>query len=156
MTTKSKKTPATAPSPEGATLANAATTAATETPVATSPAVGSPVPPKARKGGTSPNGAKAKPAKEPKATAPKPQRAKPLSCLSAAAKVLADAGKPMKAQELIEVMEAKGLWKSPGGKTPAATLYAAIVREISAKRKEARFKKTDRGTFEHTGVQEVA
>ena len=47
-------------------------------------------------------------------------------------------------------MEAKGLWTSPvwgGGKTPEATLYAAIVREIAAKGTAARFKKHERGVF---------
>jgi formylglycine-generating enzyme required for sulfatase activity len=51
----------------------------------------------------------------------------------------------MNAKEMIEAMAAKGLWTSPGGKTPHATLYSAILREIGAKGKEARFKKTDRG-----------
>ena len=32
----------------------------------------------------------------------------------------------MNCQEMIEAMAAKGYWKSPGGKTPAATLYSAI------------------------------
>lgn len=72
---------------------------------------------------------------------------KKLSALNAAAKVLADAKEPMACKELIEAMEKKGLWTSPGGKTPAATLYSAILREIAAKGKEAQFKKTDRGHF---------
>jgi hypothetical protein len=29
----------------------------------------------------------------------------------------------MSAREMIDVMAAKGLWKSPGGATPSATLY---------------------------------
>ena len=81
---------------------------------------------------------------------PKPAadaKPKKLSALNAAAKVLADAKEPMACKELIEAMEKKGLWTSPGGKTPAATLYSAILREIAAKGKEARFKKTDRGHF---------
>jgi hypothetical protein len=53
----------------------------------------------------------------------------------------------MGCQALVEAMAAKGLWKSPGGKTPHATLYAAIVREITVKGKESRFKKVDRGQF---------
>jgi hypothetical protein len=53
----------------------------------------------------------------------------------------------MRAVDLVAQMEAKGLWKSPGGKTPEATLYAAIIREIAAKGKEARFAKHDRGLF---------
>lgn len=44
-------------------------------------------------------------------------------------------------------MAAKKLWSSPGGKTPASTLYSAILREINAKWKDARFKKTERGKF---------
>ncbi len=43
-------------------------------------------------------------------------------------------------------MLAKGLWQTRG-KTPAATLYAAIVCEIAAKGKDARFHKTGRGQF---------
>ena len=35
----------------------------------------------------------------------------------------------------------------PGGKTPEATLYAAIIREIAAKGTAARFKKHERGVF---------
>jgi hypothetical protein len=48
-------------------------------------------------------------------------------------------------------MGAKGLWTSPGGKTPHATLYSAILREIGAKGKATRFKKTDRGHFTANG-----
>ncbi len=53
----------------------------------------------------------------------------------------------MRAKEMIAAMEAKGLWASPGGKTPEATLYAAIIREIAAKGNAARFKKHERGVF---------
>jgi hypothetical protein len=52
---------------------------------------------------------------------------------------------------MIEAMAKKGLWSSPGGKTPHATLYSAIIREISVKGKESRFKKTDRGNFAFNG-----
>ena len=74
-------------------------------------------------------------------------KTKKLSAIDAAAKVLGDAGQPMNCQELIEVMAKKGLWTSPGGKTPHATLYASILRELKVKGKEARFKKTERGKF---------
>ena len=53
----------------------------------------------------------------------------------------------MNAKQLIEAMAEKGYWTSPAGKTPHATLYAAILREINAKGKDARFTKTDRGRF---------
>ena len=91
-------------------------------------------------------------AKAPKATkaakAPKAKAADgKLSCIDAAAKVLADAKEPMTTKAMIEAMAAKKLWTSPGGKTPSATLYSAILREINTKGKEARFKKADRGLF---------
>jgi len=41
---------------------------------------------------------------------------------------------------------AKKLW-STSGKTPSATLYAAIIREIAKKGAGARFEKVDRGRF---------
>ena len=88
-----------------------------------------------------------------KATAgSKPATERRLSAISAAAKVLADAGKPMRAKEMIEAASAKGLWSSPKGKTPEATLYAAIIREIAAKGKTARFSKVERGLFAATEV----
>jgi len=93
-------------------------------------------------------GKKAKGAKAPKAaTPPKEKKPKRASALDAAAQVLTKTGKPMRAIDMVAEMEAKGLWKSPGGKTPEATLYAAIIREIVAKGKDARFKKHDRGLF---------
>ncbi len=86
--------------------------------------------------------------KTPKAPKPaKENKPKRVSALDAAAQVLAKATKPMRATDMIAEMEAKGLWKSPGGKTPEATLYAAIIREIAAKGNAARFKKHDRGVF---------
>ncbi len=102
--------------------------------------------------------APAKAAKAPKAQAQKaaPDKAgksagsaqpKQLSALDAAAKVLGETGKAMNCQELIEVMAAQGYWKSPAGKTPSATLYASLIKEIATKGKESRFQKTDRGTF---------
>lgn len=82
----------------------------------------------------------------------KPAADKRLSAISAAAKVLADAGKPMRAKEMIEAASARGLWSSPKGKTPEATLYAAIIREIAAKGEAARFSKVERGLFAATEV----
>ena len=84
-------------------------------------------------------------------TADRPKR---LSALDAAAQVLATADKPMRAQDLIVAMAEQGLWTSPAGKTPHATLYAAILREINTTvndvegRKVSRFRKVDRGLFE--------
>ena len=95
-------------------------------------------------------------AKEPKA-ARKPKATKAaksdgkLSCIDAAAKVLAASKEPMTTKAMIEQMAAKGLWSSPNGQTPAATLYSAILREINTKGKESRFKKADRGLFKANG-----
>jgi hypothetical protein len=99
--------------------------------------------PKATKAAATPKADK--PAK--KAKAPKPAKEKKLSAIDAAAQVLAASKEPMNAKEMIEEMAAKGLWTSPGGKTPWATLYSAIIREIATKGKESRFVKKDRGQF---------
>jgi short subunit dehydrogenase-like uncharacterized protein len=72
---------------------------------------------------------------------------KKLSAINAAYKVLVDTGKAMNCQELIAAMTEKGLWTSPGGLTPAATLYSAILRELKAKGGESRFRKTEKGKF---------
>jgi hypothetical protein len=92
--------------------------------------------------------APAKPAKERKAKAPKEPKDKKMSAIDAAAKVLEEKGEAMNCQEMIEAMAAKGYWSSPGGQTPAATLYSAILRETGKKGSEARFKKASRGRFE--------
>jgi hypothetical protein len=90
------------------------------------------------------------PAAKPKRTkAVKEPKEKRMSGLDAAAKVLQERGEPMNAKEMIEAAESKGYWKSPGGKTPHATLYSAIIREIKLKGAEARFRKADRGRFAH-------
>ena len=88
-----------------------------------------------------------------KATSKTPQEAKPkrASGLDAAAAILAQAGKPMNTKDIVEKMLAKGSWKT-NGKTPAATIYAAIIREIAAKGGQSRFRKADRGMFELTKV----
>ena len=101
-----------------------------------------------------PKTAKSAEAKTPKTTKSKADaEPKRLSALDAAAQVLAKAGKPMRAQELIAAMAEQGLWTSPAGKTPHATLYAAMMREVNAMvndingRKVTRFRKVDRGLF---------
>ena len=73
---------------------------------------------------------------------------KKLSAIAAAAKVLAETHTPMNCQELIDTMAGKGYWTSPGGKTPAATLYSALLREVTTKGDQARFTKTERGKFD--------
>ena len=83
-------------------------------------------------------------AKVSKTVEKKPKKA---SALDAAARVLGEAKEPMNSQEIIKIMAEKGYWTSPGGKTPWATLYSAMLREIGKKGKDARFKKMERGKF---------
>jgi hypothetical protein len=102
--------------------------------------------------------------KAPKVTMTKPEavnaamqavdqdKKKRSSGLDAAAQVLREAGKPMSCKEMVEVMLAKGLWKT-SGKTPDATIYSAVIREIATKGTAARFKKVDRGQFEFAGKE---
>jgi len=83
-----------------------------------------------------------------KATAAKDaEQTKKLSALDAAVRVLGESGQAMNCQEMIEAMAAKGYWTSPGGKTPSATLYSAILKELKTKDTDARFRKTERGQF---------
>jgi hypothetical protein len=91
-----------------------------------------------------------KPVKPKKAPADKKERG--LSAIDAAVTVLGESDAPMNTKELIEAMSAKGYWTSPGGKTPHATLYSAILREINVKGAESRFQKTERGRFALAGT----
>lgn len=79
--------------------------------------------------------------------APAKTATRKLSALDAAAKLLAEVDTPMTPKEMIETLAARKLWRSPGGKTPEATLYAAITREISRKGFDSRFRKTTPGRF---------
>lgn len=91
---------------------------------------------------------KSKPGKKQRGAATKPPATpKKVSGLDAAAQVLKDAGRPMNFKEITDAVLVAG-WRTTG-KTPAATLYAAATREIAAKGKDARFRKTERGLFEH-------
>jgi hypothetical protein len=81
----------------------------------------------------------------------KPNPNRPMSNLDAAAKVLADAGKPMRVNDIVEAAAKRGLWESKNGKTPAATVYASIIREIRDKGVDSRFVKKDRGLFAAAG-----
>ena len=94
---------------------------------------------KATKGAKAAKKAPAKKGKQPKE--------KKLSAIDAAAQILAGSKEAMNCKELVEAMATKSLWTSPGGQTPWATLYSAIIREIALKGKESRFVKSERGKF---------
>ncbi len=100
-----------------------------------------------KKNGKTKGQAKKAKAEKPAAAAPaKPAGDGRMSGLDAAAKVLAEAKAPMNAQAIVEAMLAKGLWKTEG-KTPAATIYSAMFRDIKAKGGASRFRVAERGKF---------
>ena len=70
-----------------------------------------------------------------------------LSGLDAAARVLEEAGEALNCKQIVEGAFEKGYWAS-GGKTPHATIYSAILREIQNKGEDSRFRKAERGKFE--------
>jgi hypothetical protein len=96
-------------------------------------------------------GGKAETTKATKAKRPRKGEKKPkaMSGLAAAAKVLEESGEPLSVKQIVELAEARGYWKSPGGKTPSATVYSAIIREIKIRGQDARFRKAERGRFVH-------
>ena len=75
---------------------------------------------------------------------------KRLGLLSAAVKVLEEMREdddPLNCHQLVERATAAGYWTPRAGKTPANTLYAAILREINEKGEASRFVKVERGKF---------
>ena len=99
---------------------------------------------KATKGG--------KPAAKPVAKATKNKEStRGPSLLDAAAQVLKASKKPLKVEEIFNKIQEKGLWEERKGKTPKATLAAAIYVEIKKKGDEARFEKAERGEFRYKG-----
>lgn len=76
----------------------------------------------------------------------KPQKIRKASGLDAAFEVLKEAKQPMRCRDIVQTMLDNGMWTSDG-KTPHATIYAAILREIQTKGDRSRFVKTERGWF---------
>lgn len=71
--------------------------------------------------------------KEPKAAS------KPMSGLDAAALILSEAKTGMTAKAIVEAIKERGLGSGLKGKTPHATIYAAMITEISKKGEKSRF-----------------
>lgn len=92
------------------------------------------------------NNVEAKQASEVADTRSAPKAEKKMSALDAAAKILGEAEMPLNTKMIVERMIAQGLWVTRG-RTPSATLYSAVIREIAVKGDQSRFKKTDRGLF---------
>jgi len=77
---------------------------------------------------------------------------KRMSALDAAAQILAKSKNAMSCKRIVELATDMGLWTTTG-KTPHATLYSAIIREIAKKGNQARFRKIDRGRFAFNAAQ---
>lgn len=69
-----------------------------------------------------------------------------MSLLDAAAAILKSSNEPLCCKDITRLIFEQKLAES-GGLTPHATLSAAMGREISAKGKESRFKRAERGLF---------
>ena len=81
------------------------------------------------------------------AEAPIARRGSRLSGLTAAFMVLVDADTELGVKKIVELAAEKGWWKSDAA-TPHATIYAAIIREITNKGDKAHFRRGKRrGTF---------
>lgn len=85
---------------------------------------------------------------------PKPKAAKPAlakrtgpSLIEAAIQVLGENKQPMTCAQMVETILEQKLWSSTG-KTPTATLYSAILRDIQKKGDSARFVHVARGQFQ--------
>ena len=69
-----------------------------------------------------------------------------VSGLEAALIVLRDSGEPMNIKQIMEKINERGLAKL-NGKTPDATISAALQREINSKGENSRFEKAGKGLF---------
>jgi len=71
-----------------------------------------------------------------------------MSLVDAAIQVMKEVDEPMNTKRMVELVGECNLWEpSRGGKTPHATLYSAILREIRDKDDNSRFEKVERGKF---------
>jgi hypothetical protein len=77
---------------------------------------------------------------------PRAGEKRPPGGLHVAAQLLAAAGEPMRCSDLVKQMLEAGLWRT-NGKTPVATIHAAITREIQARGDRSRFRKVGPGLF---------
>ena len=87
-------------------------------------------------------------AKGAKATCLREVTHRQMSLVDAAVAILSQgSGNPMGCKDLVAEAVNQNLWAPRTGKTPASTLYAAILREIATKGDKSRFVKTERGRF---------
>jgi len=73
---------------------------------------------------------------------------KAMSLMDAAVHILSlGTGDPMRCKDIVDLVVKRNLWTPGKGKTPASTLYASILRELTTKGDACRFVKTERGKF---------
>lgn len=89
--------------------------------------------------------AESEPAK-PESRSKCPTKPKKTGCLDAAVQMLEEAGEPLTCTQMMDRILEQGLWTTTG-RTPAATLYSAIAREIQHHGNESRFVLAERGKF---------
>ncbi len=83
-------------------------------------------------------------AKTPRPRAPREDGT--VSGLEAALIVLRESGEPMNIKQIMEKINERGLAKL-AGKTPGATISAALQRDINSKAENSRFEKAGKGLF---------
>lgn len=133
---KSPTTPKKKPAPPAATKSAAGKDAQSKKPA-----------PRAARATKGASNAKATTERPAKSNAPRGRTGGRGGALEGAYEVLKTATEPMSCKALVETMAQRQIWSSPGGKTPQATLYAAITREIADKGRLSRFAKAGRGLF---------
>lgn len=69
-----------------------------------------------------------------------------MSAVEAAFHVLAEAGEELNYEDITRRIFAKRLWKTDG-RTPSATVLAAINNEMNTKHNESRFRRTKPGVY---------
>ena len=96
------------------------------------------------------------PATETAAVARKPRARKDgkVSQMDAAVQILKEAGQELNCKEMVRRMIEKRLWETKG-RTPGATLSAALQRDIAKRGEASRFKKTARGLFGLSAAAQV-
>lgn len=80
------------------------------------------------------------------ATGGQPKPARKPALLDFAVRVLRDSSEPLGTKEMVAKILGAGWWNTKG-RTPEATLYSAIIREIGSRDGKTRFVKIGRGRF---------
>lgn len=91
-----------------------------------------------------------KPARAAAKKSAKPAKERGMGLLEAGYRVLKGTTKPMTIGDIYQKIIDRKLWKPGKGKTPQATLSAAVIGDIAKGPRKARFKRVDCGLFTTT------